>query len=252
MSEIIINWLKTFPEISEKIQTNNLENLFSNGYYFGKLFNSHNLFPNMKILKNTDEKDDSFQNYIFLSKIFKNLKTALSEEDIIDLNNNKPHKAELQSLLLNKIQFNEIVEKMDAESHSKLKDDIELKNKKKNLLTRYKSAKRRSEQIIPEKKQSRLQSAKLPKINLDSKRIRNYNIYTDKDLIKEENEKIEIKQMEAVINDIKIFENIHMSKKSKKINKKNPWDEINFIYDKNDIFNKDNEVKKKFNFLELL
>ena len=141
---------------------------------------------------------------------------------------------------------------MDAESHSKLKDDIELKNKKKNLLTRYKSAKRRSEQIIPEKKQSRLQSAKLPKINLDSKRIRNYNIYTDKDLIKEENEKIEIKQMEAVINDIKIFENIHMSKKSKKINKKNPWDEINFIYNKNDIFNKDNEVKKKFNFLELL
>ena len=55
MAEIIINWLKTFTDISEQIFTNNLENIFSNGYNFGKIFNSHNLFPDMKILKNTEE-----------------------------------------------------------------------------------------------------------------------------------------------------------------------------------------------------
>ena len=168
MAEIIINWLKTFPDISEQILTNNLENIFSNGYNFGKIFNSHNLFPDMKILKNNEDKYDSFKNYVFLSKTFKQLGITLAEEDIVDLINKKSHKAELflykirQSLLLNKIQFKEIINKLEAESQSKIKDNIEIRDKNKNLLNRYKSAKRRSEQINQEKKAIRLQSAKLP------------------------------------------------------------------------------------------
>ena len=260
MAEIIINWLKTFPDISEQILTNNLENIFSNGYNFGKIFNSHNLFPDMKILKNNEDKYDSFKNYVLLSKIFKQLGITLAEEDIVDLINKKSHKAELflykirQSLLLNKIQFKEIINKLEAESQSKLKDNIEIRDKNKNLLNRYKSAKRRSEPIIQDKKAIRLQSAKLPVINLDNKRIKNYNIYNDNDLIKEENEKLEIKQMQAVINDITIFENIHMNKKQKKSSKKNPWDEVNYIYDNKDLLNKDKDKlsKKKFDFLELI
>ena len=260
MSELIINWLKTFPYLSEKIPTSNLEDLFSNGYYFGKIFHSHNLFPNLKILKNTEDKDDSFQNYIFLGKTFRNAGIDLTDGDITDLIDKKPHKAELylfrikQTLLLNKIQFNEIIEKLEAESNSKLKDEMDLRNKNKNLLNRYKSATKRQEQIIPDKKQSRLQSAKLPDIKtLNTKRIKSIKLNPNaKDIFKEENEKIEIKQMQAVINDIKIFENIHMKKKGNKSGKKNPWDEINYIYDKDALFNKDKIKEKKVDFNYLL
>ena len=260
MSELIINWLKAFPYLSEKISSSNLEDLFSNGYYFGKIFHSHNLFPNLKLIKNTEDKDDSYQNFIFLGKTFRNAGIDLTDEDITDLIDKKPHKAELylfrikQSLLLNKIQFNEIIEKLEAESNSKLKDEMDLRNKNKNLLNRYKSATRRQENLIRDNKQSRLQSAKLPNIkNLKSKRIKSIKLNTNsKDLFKEENEKIEIKQMQAVINDIKIFENIHMNKKGNKNNKQNPWDEINYIYDKDALFNKDKIKEKKVDFFYLL
>ena len=260
MSDLIINWLKTFPYLSEKIPSNNLEDLFSNGYYFGKIFNSHNIFPDMKILKNTEDKDDSFQNYIFLAKTFRKLGIDLTEEDITELIKKKAHKAEIflyrikQSLLLNKIQFNEIIEKMQVESQSKLKDEINSRNKNKNLLSRYKSATKRSGPIIHEKKKARLQSAKLPKISsLNFKRIKNVNLNNNnKDIFKEENERIEIKQMQAVIKDIQIFENIHMNKKKVKNDKKNPWDEINYIYDKEALFNKDKPKEKKIDFFYLL
>ena len=58
--------------------------------------------------------------------------------------------------------------------------------------------------------------------------------------------------MQAVINDIKIFENIHMNKKGNKNNKQNPWDEINYIYDKDALFNKDKIKEKKVDFFYLL
>ena len=255
MSDLIINWLKTFPYLSEKLSSNNLEDLFSNGYYFGKIFNSHKLFPDMKILKNSIDKEESFQNYIFLGKTFRNIGIDLTDEDINDLISKNSHKAELflfkikQSLLLNKIQFNEIIGKMEAESKSKLKDEIEIINKNKKLLNRYKSATKRSEPTIPEKKQSRLQSARLPNIDLNTKTIKNINnnLINNKDILKEENEKIELKQIQAVINDIQIFENIHMKKKP---HKKNPWDEINYIYDRETLFNKNKS--KEYSIFDLL
>ena len=263
MSEIIINWLKTFPFLSDKINTTNLEDLFSNGFYFGRIFQTHKLFSDIKLLKNTNSKDDSLNNYFFLTKIFLKLGLDLSDLDINELISKKPHKAELylfrirQSLLLNRIQFNEIVGKMEAESKSKLKDEIEIKNKTKSLFSRYQSATRRPEQINEEKKQSRLQSAQLPKINkLNIKKIKTMNINNnnikEKDIFTEENEKAHIKQMQAVINDIQIFENIHMKKDGLKNKKRNPWDEINYIYDKDALFNKDKEKEKKYSVFDIL
>jgi len=94
----------------------------------------------------------------------------------------------------------------------------------------------------------------LPNIKtLYTKRIKSIKLNPNaKDIFKEENEKIEIKQMQAVINDIKIFENIHMKKKGNKSGKKNPWDEINYIYDKDALFNKDKIKEKKVDFNYLL
>ena len=260
MTELIINWLKTFPYLSEKIATTNLEDLFSNGYYFAKIFYSNKVFLDMKLIKNTEEKDDAYQNYFFLGKTFRNLGIDLMEEDINELINKKLHKAELylfrikQSLLLNKIQFNEIIEKMKAESKLKLKDEIELMNKNKKKSNRYQSATKRSEPETKEKKQSRLQSAKLPNISNIPKKIKNRlnNMMDNRAILKEENEKIEIKQMQAVINDINIFENIHMKKKGQKINKRNPWDEISYISDKDDLFNKNKIKEKKYAIFDLL
>ena len=263
MSEIIINWLKTFPFLSDKINTTNLEDLFSNGFYFGRIFQTHKLFSDIKLLKNTNSKEDSLNNYFFLTKIFLKLGLDLSDLDINELISKKPHKAELylfrirQSLLLNRIQFNEIVGKMEAESKSKLKDEIEIKNKTKSLFSRYQSATRRPEQINEEKKQSRLQSAQLPKINkLNIKKIKTMNINNnnikEKDIFTEENEKAHLKQMQAVINDIQIFENIHMKKDGQKNKKRNPWDEINYIYDKDALFNKDKEKEKKYSVFDIL
>ena len=264
MSEItLINWLKAFPFLSEKVNSSNLEEIFSNGFYFGKIFQTHNIFQEMKFLKDSNEKKDIFNNYIFLKKPFRKIGIDLIEQDINDLITKKLHKAELylfkikQYLLLDKIQFKEIVEKMDAEIHSKLKEEIDFKNQQKNLLNRFQSAKRRSQPIIPEKKQNRLQSAKLPNIQYNPKKIKNLNnnkiiSNNNKDIFAEENEKANIKQMQAVINDIKIFENIHMNKVGLNSNKLNPWDEISFIYEKKDLLDKEKskELKNKlFNIL---
>ena len=258
MSEILINWLKTFPYLTEKVNTTNIEELFYNGFYFGKIFNSSKLFQEMKFLKNTNEKKDIMNNYLFLRKPFRKIGIDLFGEDINDLITKKYHKAELylfkikQYLLLDKIQFKEIVGKMEAENLSKLKDEMVIKNKNKKLLNRYNSATRRSESMTKEKKQYRLQSAKLPNINLNTKKIKKINL-NNKDIFIEENEKIEMKQMQEVINDINIFENIHMNKKGKIINKRNPWDEINYISDGNDLFSKDKSKKeKKYSILNIL
>ena len=72
MSEItLINWLKAFPFLSEKVNSSNLEEIFSNGFYFGKIFQTHNIFQEMKFLKDSNEKKDIFNNYIFLKKQFR-------------------------------------------------------------------------------------------------------------------------------------------------------------------------------------
>ena len=260
MSEItLINWIKTYTFLTEKIASSSIEDIFSNGYYFGKILQTQNKFQEMKYLKDSNDKNDIINNYIFLSKTFRKIGIELSEQDINDLMARKLHKAELylfkikQYLTLDKIQFREIVEKMDIENRSKIKDEIDLKNKRKNLYSRFKSATRRAVPIMKEKKESRLQSAKLPKISINPKILKNLNINkanninNNKDLFLEENEKAHLKQMQAVINDIKIFENIHMKKgNGQQLNKLNPWDEISFIYDKKDLFkDKNKEIKAK-------
>ena len=265
MSEItLINWIKKFPFLTEKIASSNIEEIFSNGYYFGKILHSQNKFQEMKYLKDSNEKNDIINNYIFLRKTFRKIGIELGEQEINDLMAKKLHKAEIylfkikQYLTLDKIQFREIVEKMDIENRSKIKDEIDLKNKRKNLYSRFKSATRRTIPIIKEKKESRLQSAKLPNISINPKILKNFNInktkniINNKDLFIEENESANIKQMQAVINDIKIFENIHMKKGGEqRLNKLNPWDEISFIYEKKDLFkDKNKEIKAKlFNLI---
>ena len=61
---------------------------------------------------------------------------------------------------------------------------------------------------------------------LNIKKIKTMNINNnnikEKDIFTEENEKAHIKQMQAVINDIQIFENIHMKKDGQKNKKRNP------------------------------
>ena len=137
MTDIIINWLKTFPQFEEKLKSNTIEEIFSNGYQFGRLFHSNKLFQDMKLLKNLETKEDSLNNYYFLRKTFLKIGIDLIDDDINDLISKKLHKAELylfkikQYLLLHKIQFNEIVEKMDAEKKTKYKDEISQKIQKK-------------------------------------------------------------------------------------------------------------------------
>ena len=115
MTDIIINWLKTFPQFEEKLKSNTIEEIFSNGYQFGRLFHSNKLFQDMKLLKNLETKEDSLNNYYFLRKTFLKIGIDLIDDDINDLISKKLHKAELylfkikQYLLLHKIQFNEIV-----------------------------------------------------------------------------------------------------------------------------------------------
>ena len=262
MTDIIINWLKTFPQFEEKLKSNTIEEIFSNGYQFGRLFHSNKLFQDMKLLKNLETKEDSLNNYYFLRKTFLKIGIDLIDDDINDLISKKLHKAELylfkikQYLLLHKIQFNEIVEKMDAEKKTKYKDEMSQKIQKKNLLNRYQSAKKRTNCINLEEKKTRLQSATLPQINkiqYDVKKMKkiessgnNKSIINNITEEQKEQKILENKQMQAVINDIQIFENIHM-KKGQKTLKKNPWDEINYIYDKDALFNKDknNDKEKK-------
>ena len=252
MSEItLINWIKTFPFLTDIVTSTNLEDIFSNGYYFGKIFHSQKIFQEMNYLKDSNEKNDVINNYIFLRKTFRKVGIDLIEQDIKDLMTKKLHKAELflfkikQYLTLDKIQFKEIIEKMNIETRSKIKDEQDIKNKRKNLYNRFKSATRRSQPIIKEKRESRLQSARLPNLSIDTKRVKIMS-NNNKELFIEENEKANIKQMQAVINDIKIFENLHMKKGGPKLNKINPWDEISFIYDKKDSFkDKNKELKNK-------
>ena len=122
MSEItLINWIKTYSFLTEKIASSSIEDIFSNGYYFGKILQTQNKFQEMKYLKDSNDKNDIINNYIFLSKTFRKIGIELSEQDINDLMARKLHKAELylfkikQYLTLDKIQFREIVEKMDIE-----------------------------------------------------------------------------------------------------------------------------------------
>ena len=135
MSEItLINWIKTFPFLTDIVTSSNLEDIFSNGYYFGKIFHSQKIFQEMNYLKDSNEKNDVINNYIFLRKTFRKVGIDLIEQDIKDLMTKKLHKAELflfkikQYLTLDKIQFKEIIEKMNIETRSKIKDEQDIKN----------------------------------------------------------------------------------------------------------------------------
>ena len=291
MSETIFNWLNTQCNFSPNIS--NIENEFANGYNFGKLLHDNNLFDNMDKLKNTQKKEDSLNNYYLIRKALDKIDVHLTDSDINELINKKRYKAELylfkikQKFSLKNCQFNEIMEKMNKESatNKKINFELILKNKKRNqsakpnlvskknvnintninmnnyynktngnltTTNRNFSAVKNKNKINFINYTERLKSAKLPnlsKIQSDRKQIFNNDAKENEQEIQEE------KQIQSVLNDIKIFENIHMKKNIKKIgmNIKNPWDRTNYIYNTDLLFNKNkNEEKKKATILDLI
>ena len=290
MSETILNWLSTQPEFQKKI--NNIEEDFSNGYNFGKLLQANKLFDNIDILKDSNKKEDSLKNYSILRKTFDLIDIHLTQSDINELINKKKYKAELylfkikQKLSLKNCKFDEIMEKMKDESITNKKINVDLifktkrnqsakpfvKNKNININNNYYnntytnelSSKRdfsESKNLNNQnflKYNSRLKSAKFPNLNkkLVDKRRQFYN-----DINKDNEQEIQDeKQIQSALNDIKIFENIHMNKNKKKFigpNSKNPWDKIGYIYNseyKDDLFKRDNknEENKKITIFDIL
>ena len=291
MSETIFNWLNTQCNFSPNIL--NIENEFANGYNFGKLLHINNLFDNMDQLKNTNKKEDSIKNYTLVRKALDKIDVHLTDSDINELINKKKYKAELylfkikQKFSLKNCQFNEIMEKMNKESitNKKIDFDLILKNKKRNQSAKPNFITRKNDisvganinmnnyynrtnanigytnRNVSESKNgnkinftnytARLKSAKLPNLNKNKKDRRQILNNDTKD---NEQEIQEEKQIRSVLDDIKIFENLHMSKNPKKmgITSKNPWDRTDYIYSR-DLFNRNkNEEKKKMTILDLV
>ena len=274
--------LNTQLEFPNKI--NNIEDLFFNGYYFGKILHLNNLFDHMEQLKNTNKKDDLLNNYALIRKAFDNIDIHITTSDISELITKKKYKAELylykikQKLALKNCQFNEIMEKMKQESNTNKKKnyDLILKNKRnqsarptfntkkiKNnnenleINKRTASTTKNSNKINYTNYTERLKSAKLPSLNKNKKSDRKILFFNNDNNKDDDQELQEEKRIQSVLNNIKIFENIHMNKNKKKLgpNIKNPWDEINYIYNTDSLFNKDkekNEDKKKITIFDIV
>ena len=96
---------------------------------------------------------------------------------------------------------------------------------------------------------ARLKSAKLPNLDKNKETNRKIQIFINDNNKDDDQELLEEKQIQSVLNDITIFENINMNKNSKKIGKnKNPWDRNKHSYNPGSLFNKNNEEGKKNNF----
>ena len=275
MSETILNWLETQLNFSKKIKS--IEDTFANGYYFGKLFETNHLFNNTEELKNTNNKEDSLNNYSILGKTFDIIGLHLTQSDINELLNKKRYKAELylykikQKLSLQNCKFDEIMEKIKKEAITNKKNNAELQLKAKrnqsarprlnteilnikenNNLNSYGNQNKKTDETKENKKinftnyKTRLKSAKLPSLNRQKTNEKNKGLVFN-DNNKENEQELEEKQIQSVLNDIKIFENIHMKKNTKKISNsnRNPWDKINYIYDTDALFNKDRDKNKE-------
>ena len=299
MAETILNWICTQLEFPNKI---NIEEEFSNGYYFGKLFEINNLFDNMKELKNTNDKEDSIKNYSLLKPVFREIDIKISDYDINELIDKKKHKAELflysikQKISLKSFQFNDILQKIKHETNStnnSNNNNITDKSKRNksarqtfysqnlNTFSNFKTNYQTKDKLILNNDtkerninsarnvlgktkyinhKSRLNSAKLPNLNnIQTNEKKRREFYENKKKNKEE-ELAEEKQIQSVLNEIKIFENIHMKKNKKKlnINTRNPWDKGNYIYNNynNNILEyndkgKNEESKNKLTILDL-
>ena len=249
MSETILNWLNNQLEFPFKITK--IENEFSNGYYFGKLLHSNNLFDKIEELKNTNKKDDSLQNFALLRKAFDNIDIHLTTSDINELINKKRYKAELylykikQKLALKNCQFNEIMEKMKQESIANRKINFDLiLHKKRNqsarptfnsatintnpndinhinynnteLINRPASTTKNTNKINFTNYSKRLKSAKLPNLNKSKKIDKKRTFYFNDNNKDDDQELQEEKRIQSALNNIQIFENIHMGKNKKK------------------------------------
>ena len=280
MIESILDWVNNQSIFPKKID--NIEEEFANGYYFGKLLESNKLFDNMKELKNTNKKEDSINNYFFLHKIFNKLDINLAESDINELLNKKKHKAELyiyrikQKISLENCQFNEITLKIKEEQkindiisnpkkrnqsakpqfHTKILNtntnvDTNYNQTKTNFLTSANEDKKNRKTSVKDKigkinyidHKSRLKSAKLPSLKKNEKKRQQLNDNNKNN----EPEKADEEQIQSVLNEIKIFENIHMNSKKKinYVNSKNPWDKIGYIYSTELLSDKGKEDKDK-------
>ena len=286
MSEDILNWVNTQLVFPYKIK--NIEEEFSNGYYFGKLLEANKVFDNMKDLKNTKNKKESINNYSLLKNAFNIIGVRLSDSDINELINKKKYKAELylyeikQKISLKNCNFNEIMQKIKHETNSNNNLNIQKKrnqsakpalydkkkmninhtydelipdNNKINKNNRIKSATRNVGKLNLKNHKSRLNSAKLPNLNKTQIKDRKKKLLYNNNKSNEE-ELAEEKQIQSVLNEINIFENIHMKKNIKYSNNNfhNPWDKNNYIYNNdNNILNinQKNEEKKNLTFLDL-
>ena len=93
MSETLYFWLNNEIKLSEKIT--NIQNQFSNGYFFGEILSKYELLPQFNEFNNTNNKLHITKNYSLLQKKFSDLGINLTEIDKNDLIQKKKFKAEI-------------------------------------------------------------------------------------------------------------------------------------------------------------
>ena len=238
MTDILLNWINNEVKLSKKIQ--NIEEDFSNGYFFGELLYKYKLLPQFNQFKNSNDKSSITRNYLLLQYKFDDLKINFSDSDKRELVNKKKYKAEMvlfqirEKLFSKLLQIGEITERISNQREINMIYKHVLNNTKINK--RIKSAKpgaklniintnkkeikesdkNKKQNQIQNIKKKRLESAKLPKLSKNALNIGKNkqivsavnNIVSNDILTKDEN-----KEVKDALKEIELFENIHMKTK---------------------------------------
>jgi hypothetical protein len=87
MANIIINWINNELKLGKKIH--NIDEEFSNGYYFGEILHKNKQITNFKDYKNKDDINNKINNFKMLEKSFKDLSIKLERAKLDDIINKK-------------------------------------------------------------------------------------------------------------------------------------------------------------------
>ena len=236
MSDILLNWINNEVKLSKQIT--NLNEDFSNGYFFGELLYKYKLLPQFNQFRNSSDKSSITKNYLLLQYKFDELKINFNENDKRDIINKKKYKAEMMLFRIREKLFSKLLLIQEIEEQEKARKEM---NKIYKNVTwgidprkRLKSAKPKQPEMMIEEnkkeqnkkiekkpdnkmtKKKRLQSAKLPKLNNNIMNIGKNKAYmaglesivTNNDLTKKEN-----RLFRETLKEIELFENIHMKNK---------------------------------------